>query len=127
MIAFTESNFYKALQDFFVNNNKETFLEMLGEFYNRTQVIIDKNESQDDIIKELRELYITLNEKNIDNNIVKEKVNYFLENSNKIQKIYLQLSHKTNITKINDLQIHINNLLFITTLITNNPQFLQSI
>ena len=71
MIAFTESNFYKALQDFFVNNNKETFLEMLGEFYNRTQVIIDKNESQDDIIKELRELYITINEKNIDNNIVK--------------------------------------------------------
>ena len=126
MIAFTESNFYKALQDFFVNNNKETFLEMLGEFYNRTQVIIDKNESQDDIIKELRELYITLNEKNIDNNIVKEKVNYFLENSNKIQKIYLELSHKANITKINDLEGQINNLVFGASGDGNNAEVVQA-
>ena len=126
MIAFTESNFYKALQDFFVNNNKETFLEMLGEFYNRTQLIIDKNESQDDIIKELRELYITLNEKNIDNNIVKEKVNYFLENSNKIQKIYLELSHKANITKINDLEGQINNLVFGATGDGNNAEVVQA-
>ena len=126
MIAFTESNFYKALQDFFVNNNKETFLEMLGEFYNRTQLIIDKNESQDDIIKELRELYITLNEKNIDNNIVKEKVNYFLENSNKIQKIYLELSHKANITKINDLEGQINNLVFGASGDGNNAEVVQA-
>ena len=28
MIEFTESNFYKALQDFFINNNKDTFLEI---------------------------------------------------------------------------------------------------
>ena len=126
MIAFTESNFYKALQDFFVNNNKETFLEMLAEFYNKTEAIIEKNVSQDDIIKELRELYITLNEKNIDNNIVKEKVNYFLENSNKIQKIYLELSHKANITKINDLEGQINNLVFGASGDGNNAEVVQA-
>ena len=43
MIEFKESKFYKLLQDFFINNNKETFLQMLGEFYNRTEGIIDKN------------------------------------------------------------------------------------
>ena len=58
MIEFTESNFYKALQDFFINNNKETFLEFLAEFYNRTESIINKNEIQDEVLKELRELYI---------------------------------------------------------------------
>ena len=44
MIEFTESNFYKKLQDFFIYNNKETFLEFLAEFYNRTENIINKNE-----------------------------------------------------------------------------------
>ena len=53
MSKFEESNFYKALQDFFINNNKNTFLEMLSEFYNRTEGIIDKNDIQDDLIKEL--------------------------------------------------------------------------
>ena len=56
MSKFDESNFYKALQDFFINNNKETFLQMLSEFYNRTEGIIIKNEIQDELIKELREL-----------------------------------------------------------------------
>ena len=50
MIEFTESNFYKKLQDFFINNNKQTFLEFLAEFYNRTENIINKNETQDEII-----------------------------------------------------------------------------
>ena len=48
MIEFKESKFYKLLQDFFINNNKETFLQMLAEFYNRTEGIIDKNKNQDD-------------------------------------------------------------------------------
>ena len=91
MVEFIESKFYKALQDFFINNNKETFLQMLGEFYNRTENIINKNDIQDEIIKELRELYISLNEKGIDENIVREKVEYFLENSTRIQNIYLKL------------------------------------
>ena len=92
MIEFTESNFYKALQEFFINNNKETFLEFLAEFYNRTEAIINKNIIQDDLIKELRELYLMLNEKGIDENFVKEKVNQFLEQNNvNIQNITSQL------------------------------------
>ena len=91
MIGFTESNFYKALQDFFINNNKDTFLQMLGEFYNRTEGIINKDNLQDDLIKELRELYLEFNEKGIDEKIVKEKVNYFLENSLKIHNINKKL------------------------------------
>ena len=58
MIEFKESKFYKLLQDFFINNNKETFLQMLGEFYNRTEGIIDKNKIQDELIEELHELYL---------------------------------------------------------------------
>ena len=61
MSKFDESNFYKALQDFFINNNKETFLQMLSEFYNRTEGIIIKNEIQDELIKELRELCLENN------------------------------------------------------------------
>ena len=60
MIEFNESNFYKTLQDFFINNDKETFLQFLAEFYNRTEGIIDKNVIQDEIIK-----YMEF--KNIDN------------------------------------------------------------
>ena len=94
MTPFTESNFYKALQDFFINNyDKEAFLEMLAEFYNRTQGIIDKNNTQDELIKELRDLYIKFNEEGIDENIVKEKVDYFLNNAEKIQNIVIKLAN----------------------------------
>ena len=96
MSKFEESNFYKALQDFFINNNKNTFLEMLSEFYNRTEGIIDKNKIQDDLIKELRELSLEFNEKGIDENIVREKVNYFLDNSLKIKDIISKLTTNTN-------------------------------
>ena len=93
MSKFEESNFYKALQDFFINADKKTFLQFLAEFYNRTEGIIDKNNIQDDLIKELRELYLEFNEKGIDENIVREKVNYFLENSVKIKDITSQLDN----------------------------------
>ena len=96
MIEFTESKFYKALQDFFVKNDKETFLQFLAEFYNRTESIIEKNDIQDDLIKELREMYIEFNEKGINENIVIEKVNYFIENSEKIQDITAKLIINTN-------------------------------
>ena len=81
MVEFKESKFYKLLQDFFINNDKETFIQFLAEFYNKTESIIDKNILQDELIKELRELYVEFNEKGIDDNIVREKVNYFLENN----------------------------------------------
>ena len=102
MSKFEESKFYKSLQDFFINNNKDTFLQFLAEFYNRTENIIDKNNIQDDLIKELRELYLEFNEKGIDNNIVREKVNYFLENSVKIKDVISKLNTNTsNIKNIN--------------------------
>ena len=96
MLEFKESKFYKLLQDFFINNDKETFIQFLAEFYNRTEGIIDKNNIQDEIIKELREMYIKFNEEGIDDNIVREKVNYFIENSNKIQDIITKLIKNTN-------------------------------
>ena len=91
MIEFKESKFYKLLQDFFINNDKETFIQFLAEFYNKTEGIIIKNELQDEIIKELREMFLLFNEEGIDENIVREKVNYFLENSEKIQDIITKL------------------------------------
>ena len=96
MVEFKESKFYKLLQDFFINNNKETFLQMLAEFYNRTEGIICKNKFQDELIKELRELYLEFNEKGIDENIVREKVDYFLENNVKIKDIIVKLITNTN-------------------------------
>ena len=101
MSKFEESNFYKALQDFFINADKKTFLQFLAEFYNRTEGIINKNNIQDDLIKELRELYLEFNEKGIDENIVREKVNYFLENNVKIENIKSQLNTNTNNIKNN--------------------------
>ena len=114
MIEFNESNFYKALQDFFINNDKETFLQFLAEFYNRTEGIIDKNKNQDEIIKELRELYVEFNEKGIDENIVREKVNYFIENSARIKNIISKLNiNRNNIettnSRIDNLIIHSGN------------------
>ena len=101
MSKFEESNFYKALQDFFINADKKTFLQFLAEFYNRTEGIIDKNNIQDDLIKELRELYLEFNENGIDENIVREKVNYFVENNVKIKDINSKLN--TNTIKIENI------------------------
>ena len=108
MNKFEESNFYKALQDFFINADKKTFLQFLAEFYNRTEGIIDKNDIQDDLIKELRELYLEFNEKGIDENIVREKVNYFLENSLKIKDVISKLTTNTNNIKNISSQLDTN-------------------
>ena len=110
MSKFEESNFYKALQDFFINADKKTFLQFLAEFYNRTEGIIDKDNIQDDLIKELRELYLEFNEKGIDENIVREKVNYFLENSSKINDIITKLKH-IMIEKANESEVRKKSIL----------------
>ena len=112
MIEFKESKFYKLLQDFFINNDKETFLQMLAEFYNRTEGIINKNISQDELIKELHELYLEFNEKGIDENIVREKVNYFVENNVKIKDILAKLVINTNKIENNTekLNTHASNI-----------------
>lgn len=96
MSKFEESNFYKALQDFFINADKKTFLQFLAEFYNRTEGIIDKNNIQDELIKELRDLYLEFNEKGIDENIVREKVDKFLENNGKIENINKKINKVDN-------------------------------
>ena len=116
MNKFEESNFYKALQDFFINADKKTFLQFLAEFYNRTEGIINKNETQDDLIKELRELYLEFNEKGIDENIVREKVNYFLENNVKIKDIISKLTTNTNNIKNISSQLDNN---------TNNMEYIK--
>ena len=105
MSKFEESNFYKALQDFFINADKKTFLQFLAEFYNRTEGIINKDNIQDDLIKELRELYLEFNEKGIDENIVREKVNYFLENNVKIKDILAKLEYKVNKEDLSHINI----------------------
>ena len=108
MSKFEESNFYKALQDFFINADKKTFLQFLAEFYNRTESIIDKNNIQDDLIKELRELYLEFNERGIDENIVREKVNYFVENNVKINDINRKLIINTNKIEDNTEKLNTN-------------------
>ena len=61
MIKFFDSDFYRLIQEFFLNNDKKTFIQFLGEFYNRTEGIINKNEMQDELIKELREMFLLFN------------------------------------------------------------------
>ena len=92
MINYQESEFYRLLQDFFITKDKNTFIKFLGEFYNRTEGIINKNETQDELIKDLRDMYIKFNEEGIDENIVREKVDYFLNNAGKIQDIILKIT-----------------------------------
>ena len=103
MIEFKESKFYKLLQDFSLNNDKETFLQLLAEFYNRTEGIIIKNDTQDELIKELREMFLLFNEKGIDENIVREKVDNFIQNNSKIQNIFSELNNKVDLNIINNV------------------------
>ena len=129
MVEFKESKFYKLLQDFFINNNKETFLQFLAEFYNRTESIIDKNNIQDELIKELRELYIKFNEEGIDENIVREKVNYFVENNGKIQDIITKLVINTNKIEDNTEKLNTNtsNIENISSQLEQIPEIKYSI
>ena len=131
MSKFEESSFYKALQDFFINADKKTFLQFLAEFYNRTEGIIDKNKIQDDLIKELRELYLEFNEKGIDENIVREKVNYFLENNVKIKDIISKLTTNTNNIKNINSQLETfenktRETIKLTTILTDIPGFSEN-
>ena len=126
MSKFEESNFYKALQDFFINADKKTFLQFLAEFYNRTESIIDKNNIQDDLIKELRKLYLEFNEKGIDDKIVREKVSYFLDNNVKIKDIITKLNTKANKTETENIQQQVNNLVLGAVGDGNNAEVVQA-
>ena len=128
MIPFENSDFYKALQNFFINNDKETFLQMLGEFYNRTEGIINKENNQDELIKELYEMFLLFNEKGINDNVVRERVEKFLENSKKIQNIYSQMQHKINKGNVSVNDIDKNKGLFDETYFTDEfkKQFVEN-
>ena len=82
MNEFQDTKFYKLLQDFFINNTKETFIQLLAEFYNKTQGIIDKNELQDELIKELREMYMSFIENGTISSIISEELTKILNNNN---------------------------------------------
>ena len=103
MIKFFDSDFYRLIQEFFLNNDKKTFIQFLGEFYNRTEGIINKNEMQDELIKELREMFLLFNQKGIDENIVREKVDNFIQNNSKIQNIFSELNTKVDLNIINNV------------------------
>ena len=131
MSKFEESNFYKALQDFFINADKKTFLQFLAEFYNRTEGIINKDNIQDDLIKELRELYLEFNEKGIDDNIVREKVNYFVENNVKIKDILAKLNNivsfkKGELNNNTEGSIYLDSDITLTSFSNNNNLHLKS-
>ena len=75
----------------FYNINNENFIQFLSEFYGDILEIKGNDESHKKLINELFLLYNEFNEKGIDDNIVREKVNYFLENNQEIKNINSQL------------------------------------
>ena len=122
MVEFKESKFYKLLQDFFVNNDKETFIQFLAEFYNRTEGIINRNDIQDDLIKELQELFFKFNEEGIDVDYVRQKVNQFVENNEVISNISTKVNTNTN--KIENLDLQMENAnLQLDRITTNHLDF----
>ena len=122
MLEFKESKFYKLLQDFFINNDKETFIQFLAEFYNRTEGIINRNNIQDELIKELQELFFKFNEEGIDVDYVREKVNQYVENNEVVSNMYTNLNTNTN--KIKNLDIQMENVnLQLDRITTNHLDF----
>ena len=92
----------------FYNINNENFIEFLSKFYGDILEIKGNDEIHKKLINELFLLYNEFNEKGIDENIVREKVNYFLENSLKIKDIISKLTTNTNnIKNINSQLEHI--------------------
>ena len=103
------NNLYNNLTNFY-NVNDENFKEFMAEFYKLTNEAIKKNEIQGDLIKELQRMFEEFNENGIDANAVKEKVNYFLENSTKIKDIVKKINlNKEDIKNINKQLCNIEN------------------
>ena len=94
-------NLYNNLTNFY-NVNDENFKEFMAEFYKLTNEAIKKNEIQGDLIKELQRMFKEFNENGIDENTVREKVEYFLENNTKIKNIIKKINlNKDDIKNIN--------------------------
>ena len=83
-------NLYNNLTNFY-NVNDENFKEFMAEFYKLTNESIKKNEIQSDLIRELQRMFEEFNENGIDENIIREKVDYFIQNNTEIENINKQL------------------------------------
>ena len=71
----------------FYNINNENFIEFLSEFYGDILDIKSNDEIHKKLINELFLLYTELNEKGIDEKILKDKIDLFLESNQIIKKI----------------------------------------
>ena len=95
-------NLYNNLTNFY-NVNDENFKEFMAEFYKLTNEAIKKNEIQGDLIKELQRMFKEFNENGIDENTVREKVDYFINNSIIIRNIIKKINlNKEDIKNINE-------------------------
>ena len=96
------NNLYNNLTNFY-NVNDENFKEFMAEFYKLTNEAIKKNEIQGDLIKELQRMFKEFNENGIDENTVREKVDYFINNSTIIRNIIKKINlNKEDIKNINE-------------------------
>lgn len=71
----------------FYNINNENFIEFLSEFYGDILDIKSNDEIHKKLINELFLLYNEFNEKGIDEKILKDKIDLFLENNQIIKKL----------------------------------------
>ena len=95
-------NLYNDLTNFY-NVNDENFKEFMAEFYKLTNEAIKKNEIQGDLIKELQRMFKEFNENGIDENTVREKVDYFINSSTIIRNIIKKINlNKEDIKNINE-------------------------
>ena len=96
------NNLYNNLTNFY-NVNDENFKEFMAEFYKLTNEAIKKNEIQGDLIKELQRMFKEFNENGIDENTVREKVEYFINSSTTIRNIIKKINlNKEDIKNINE-------------------------
>ena len=97
-----KDNLYTKLINFY-NVNDENFKEFMAEFYKLTNEAIKKNEIQGDLIKELQRMFKEFNENGIDENTVREKVDYFINSSTIIRNIIKKINlNKEDIKNINE-------------------------
>ena len=95
-------NLYNNLTNFY-NVNDENFKEFMAEFYKLTNEAIKKNEIQGDLIKELQRMFKEFNENGIDENTVREKVDYFINSSTIIRNIIKKINlNKEDIKNVNE-------------------------
>ena len=99
----------------FYNINNENFIEFLSKFYGDILDIKSNDESHKKLINELFLLYTELNEKGIDEKILKDKIDLFLESNQIIKKFdNFQNDTENNISTIynhlEDIKTETNNI-----------------